>query len=80
MVLCACAMPETLLLAPVPLYISCVLLFVAGIKDGQPISEADQLLLISIVVSAFNDVEGAADMVRAAVSDAGREGRKTANA
>jgi len=51
-----------------------------GLKDGEPISQRDQQLVIPIVAQAFFDVEGALEMTKSSVTDAARAERKTRNA
>lgn len=53
---------------------------IAGLKDGEPISQRDQQLVIPIVAQAFFDVEGALEMTKSSVTDAARAERKTRNA
>ena len=52
----------------------------AGLKDGDPISQRDQELLIPIVSQAFYDIEGVTEMVKVSVTDAARAERKSRNA
>ena len=52
----------------------------AGLKDGEPISQRDQELLIPIVSKAFYDIEGVTEMVKVSVTDAARAERKSRNA
>jgi len=57
-----------------------VMMSIAGLKDGEPISQRDQQLVIPIVAQAFFDVEGALEMTKSSVTDAARAERKTRNA
>ena len=52
----------------------------AGLKDGEPISQRDQELLIPIVSQAFYDIEGVTELVKVSVTDAARAERKSRNA
>ena len=52
----------------------------AGIKDGEPIPEEDQQLLVSIVSEAFNDIEEARESAEKSVTNAARAERRTRNA
>ena len=51
----------------------------AGIKDGEPIPEEDQQLLVSIVSEAFNDIEEARGLAEKSVTNEARAERRTRN-
>lgn len=51
----------------------------AGLKDGEPIPDADKQLIVPIVAQTFSEFDGALSLAEEAVSDASRTDRKTAN-
>ena len=50
-----------------------------GIKDGEPIPEEDQQLLVTIVSEAFSDIEEARELTEKSVTDGARAERRRRN-